>query len=640
MSTSFLGVAVAALTWPIVSIMPSTGPDASWMAGLYMAHREGLQFGRDIVFTYGPLGFLEVPVLYEQTMWIVAFLYHALIHVALAVSLIWVARRAFPLPIAVAACYCLLVIGQLEGAVVLLVFIWCLTALDDDRPPRFAVPMITIGGGVLAAVELLGKANYGVAILVLTTLTVLGLPGRRRNVPLFAGVAIGAFAVSWVSAGQDPSGVYDFAARSAQVIFGYSSSMGTDIVAVDWERPAAIAGIFLLLFAVALATWRDSLPRRLVSIALVGTFSFMTFKQGFVRQGLGDTPEFFVLIAGAGIAVASRLSTAHLRTAAIGLTAPLVALSLAALPSPSLLDSLKWQPHVEFMKQDFDALMDPGKRQQLISEARSSMRSTYRLDPAMVRALGDRPVHIDPWEAGVAWAYGLNWQPLPVMQSYSAYTPQLDELNAAALIGTDGPSAILRHRRLEPVGGNSIDDRYPGWESPATMRAMLCNYRAAGTNSRWQLLDRVANRCGAPRRIAVVRSMTERRILIPIPPDPSDMVFARINGIGVTGWESLRATLYRAPERTVKLGVGRDWKLAPDTAGDGLILRAPAAIDYPQPFRLAPDVGTMSLRIVGAAPRPLTVEFFAERIGRGPRMDSGDARRQRFVTQSGSDRRR
>jgi hypothetical protein len=633
-----MGVAVSLLTWPIISIVPSTGPDASWMAGLYMAHGEGLQFGRDIVFTYGPLGFLEVPVLYEQAMWIVAFLYQALVHVALAVSLIWVARRAFPLPIAVAACYSLLVIDRLAGAVVLLAFIWCLVALDD-RAPRFSVPLVTVVGGLLAGIELLAKANYGLAILAFATLTVLGLPERRRNVPLFAAVAGGAFAASWMASGQSPSEVLEFGARSAQMISGYSNSMGRDILVVDWELLGAIAAMALLFIAAAVATWQDPLPRRLVSLALVALFSFMTFKQGFVRQGLGNTPEFFILIAGAGIAVASRLPRVPYRAAALGLAVPLVGLALTALPSPSLRDSLKPEAHLQFMRQGLDALLVPGERERLIAQARSWMRSSYRLNPDIVRDLGDRPVHVDPWEAGVAWAYALNWHPLPVMQSYSAYTPQLDELNAAALSGPDGPSAILRHRTLEPGDDSrgSIDDRYPGWESPAAMRAMLCNYRAVRTSAHWQLLDRVAHRCGLPRLIAVVHSTTGSRIPVPPPPGPRDVVFARIDGIGVEGWESVRAVLYRARERTVTLGARGTWKLVPETAGDGLILRAPPLVDFPEPYQLAPNVGAMWLQIAGTAPRPLTVAYYAQRVRRFP-APADDAEGNRAPAQSSADR--
>lgn len=616
-STAFLGVVLAVLTWPIASMVPGSGPDPSWMAGLYLAHAEGLQFGKDIVFTYGPLGFLQDPVLYDQGMWVIAFLFQVAVHVAVAVSLLWSARRALPLSLAVVACYVVLVIGGLAAAAVLLAFAWCFVALGD-RPPRFAVPLVTIGGGALAAVELQVKANFGIAILGMTVVTVLGLPNRRRNVPLFVAAAIAAFVACWLAAGQDLANVPAFASRSAQVVSGYSAAMATDILAQHWERVAAPAAMALLMAGGALATRRDPLGRRLASLTLVALFAFMAFKQGFVRQGLGNTPEFFVLLAGAGIVVASRLPRLPLRAAAFGLVVPLAGLALVVLPSPSLWGSLKPEHHVEFLRQDLDALFRPGERTRLISEARRGLRRGYRLDPAILATLRGRPVHIDPWEIALAWTYRLNWHPLPVIQSYSAYTSRLDRLNAAALGGAGAPEMILRHRAtVASTGETSVDERFPGWESPAAMRAMLCRYRPVETTQRWQLLERAVDRCGAPWPIGVVHSVTGERLPVPPPPRRADMVFARIGGVGVDGWEAVRTLLYRARERTATLGGGTHgtWRLVPATAGDGLVLRAAPRVDYPAPFRLAPNSRTISLQVAGADPRLITVRFFAQRVG-------------------------
>ena len=51
------------------------------------------------------------------------------------------------------------------------------------------------------------------------------------------------------------------------------------------------------------------------------------------------------------------------------------------------------------------------------------MQETYALPPARCGALRGHTVAVEPWEAGAAWAYELDWQPQPVFQNYSAYTP-------------------------------------------------------------------------------------------------------------------------------------------------------------------------------------------------------------------------
>ena len=121
---SVVGVAfvLLLLTWPALNLAPRFGLDASWQAALHLAAHTDLAWGRDVMFTYGPLGFLQEPALYDSGLWMLSFAYQSLIHVALAISLLWVARRAFPLAVALAATYVLLVVGYLEGAVVLLAF--------------------------------------------------------------------------------------------------------------------------------------------------------------------------------------------------------------------------------------------------------------------------------------------------------------------------------------------------------------------------------------------------------------------------------------------------------------------------------------------------------------------------------------
>src|SRR5438045_886585 len=54
-----LVVSLVCLTTPRVPV--TTDRESSWGAALSYAHEKGLQFGSQIVFTYGPLGFLTIP---------------------------------------------------------------------------------------------------------------------------------------------------------------------------------------------------------------------------------------------------------------------------------------------------------------------------------------------------------------------------------------------------------------------------------------------------------------------------------------------------------------------------------------------------------------------------------------------------
>ena len=121
-------------------------------------------------------------------------------------------------------------------------------------------------------------------------------------------------------------------------------------------------------------------------------------------------------------------------------------------------------------------LLEPGRRADARERARAEMQASYGVDPAIIERIGDAPVDVRPWEVGLVWAYDLNWQPLPVMQDYQAYTPYLDRLNADALAAADGPEYVLRHLAYGD-GRQGIDGHYAPFDAPAETRTMLCGFR-------------------------------------------------------------------------------------------------------------------------------------------------------------------
>src|ERR671932_299735 len=60
-STWLWGGLIALVSWPVGSLLPQPGLDNSFAAGLHLAARDNLQFGQDLVATYGPLGYLRYP---------------------------------------------------------------------------------------------------------------------------------------------------------------------------------------------------------------------------------------------------------------------------------------------------------------------------------------------------------------------------------------------------------------------------------------------------------------------------------------------------------------------------------------------------------------------------------------------------
>lgn len=617
-ATPFVGFLIALLSWPFVSPMPAIGPDASWNAGLYMGLADGLQFGREFVFTYGPLGFLQRPALYDEGLWVVAVLYRGAIQIALAIVLLWAARRAMPFLAAVALTYSLLAVGYLDAGVGLLTLVFCLGALGNS--PQGAGYVVAIAGGAVAAIELLGKLNLGIEVFLICALTAAAMGGRGRWLTMFAATFALAFVGLWLVAGQGLAGLPDFVSNSVEILGGYSRAMPTELSDVAWAIPFALASIAALTIAAVVATRQDELPRQVGTVAIVVVFCFLTFKQSFVRQGLGNGSDFFPLMLGAAVGLLCRLPVRvrHLPpyAPAVALAVPIAALAIAALPNPSLWASLQPDDHIAYFRDDALALASSGERAEIAAVGRRRMRSAYALDPAALRLLRSTSVDVEPWEIGVAWAYSLDWHPLPVIQGYQAYTPELDALNADALSSPIGPETILRQNTAEFAGAmdSSIDGRNAAWDPPAAARAMLCGYRELHATRRWQVLGKTQDRCSSSRRVRTVRTETDRAIRIPVPRGPDEIVFARIEGAGVDGLEGLRSVLYRARKRTIAVDGKRRWRLVPDTATDGLILAAGSRADFAPPFSLAPDAKSFSIHIEGAPSRSLAATFFEQTV--------------------------
>ena len=72
--------------------IPDGSIHAGWQLALHWAAATGAAFGRDIVFTYGPLGFLSVPLGYPATIHL-----HLVVAIAgkivLAILIVWIAMR-------------------------------------------------------------------------------------------------------------------------------------------------------------------------------------------------------------------------------------------------------------------------------------------------------------------------------------------------------------------------------------------------------------------------------------------------------------------------------------------------------------------------------------------------------------------
>ena len=559
------------------------------------------------MFTYGPLGFLEQPSVIDGLLATLGGVWVLAIRTALAATYLRAARRSVPWPAAalLALAGMALVPPEVGSVPLALAAVWSLVALQD--PDSHGAQRLALwGGGALAGIEVLVKLNIGVTVLVIVGVAAVAAPGRRaRNAATLLGVFVATAAVGWFASGQGVSNLTDYVRSSYEVLSGYSEAMQTEVGKVAWDGWAALALAIATVGATAYASLGLATVRRIGMLAVVGVLLFSLEKYSFVRHDAGHIGAFFGVLPAVWLALRWREAA---RFAAI---AALAVIAVVYFPVTGQTFDDTFSPRLGV--DQVSTLVAPGKRADARDEARAQLQAQYAVNPLILAAIGSQPVDARPFEIGIVWAYGLNWDPLPVLQDYQAYTPWLDRLNADALADDDGHRFVLRHLTFDDTSTTGIDGRYAPYDSPAMTQVLLCNFEPLGTTDTHQLLERVPDRCGPERPLETVEATYGERVPVPTA-NPGEAVFVRVDGAAATGVETLRALLYKAAVRHLDLGAHARARLQARNAADGLLIFAPPKADFGDPFRLAPDVDSIRITSEGGfatSEGELTFDFYA-----------------------------
>ena len=599
-----LGTLIAILAWRPTFLPPTPGLDPSWHTGLAIALHRGLQFGTDVVFTFGPLGFLDYPGVWYQDLAVVSFCYSVALYVALSISLVWALRRTLSTWAAAVAAY--LVLAVLPGIEqpVALAAILALGMLQRGPPPFGANGFVVVLAS-LAAVEALLKISVGPLILAMGLIVLVGIRARWWQIGGLIALFAAEVLLIWVVTGQDIANLPDFIRNGKEVVGGYNEAM-------SFRQSSSVGSLLTALLplaivpAAAVGRYRDPLARG-AAIALAAVTAFVLFKHGVVRFG----PNHLAIWASTACLVWIAIPWDVVQRGALVLGAAVLG-AVAVHQLPSLQTGLDPIRSVKSAREQIENLVEPGRRAELEDAARASMQQYYGLEPQVLDRLRGHSVSVDPWEIGVVWAYDLEWSPLPVFQNYSAYTARLDELNADRIADPAGPERVLRQdTRLEPdYPTGSIDSRYPPWDPPGQALATLCNFVPLQTTDRWQVLGRRPDRCTSPQPAGSVDASFGDPVRVPAPGD-HEVVFAEVHGAGIDGLERLWSLVWRPKSRYAVLNGQATYRVVPGTAADGLLLRADGGTAGRGPFAQTPQARMIELTGAGG---DLRYDFFRMRV--------------------------
>jgi hypothetical protein len=583
-----------------------TGLDASWRYGLNQLARLPYRFGRDVVFTYGPLGYLLWPLDVGSNL-ADGLALRLILHAALIVLVGIAAQRigrALPALLFVLSLAPVLDVYEYLPLVVLALGLWL--AVECGSAALLA------GSALLTVALAMMKLTLGVGgLLMFAVASTLWAARARRGAlrPLCIGwSALGlALALATRRYFGSLAELGTWVRLSLEMMRGYNATQGLDgAMSTVLIAVGCLSAFGLFLLAALRGRWRS---RAAAALLLPGLL--VAWKHGFVRQDGHEYYFFAFSTAAFGLLALAAARGRELAAAAAGMA--LAMLGVFSTPSFNLAAAL----HRYLGKRGSDqwaAARDWDGTRRALRQASEEALTVERLPPAERALIGATAVDT-PMEISLCAANDLAWHPMPTLQEYSNYTPALDRFSAAHYASADAPELIL-------FDVASADGRNPVLNAPATWRAILANY-APIAGSPHVLLRRRSTR-SAEHLTPLGRQQVQVGRWVALPEAPRYLLGAIDLEPGLLG--RLKQALLRTSPIELELayadGRRARFRLAPPTAADGLLLSAVPA-DAADLIALAegrspPRVMAMRLSGPGALDLPPTVWVTWSRWDDGP----------------------
>lgn len=565
-------------------VITTAGIDDSWMLALNALFAHHPRFGHDLVFTYGPWGFLHTRAYYPQTypLMLAGWAFFA---VAFWRGCWAIGRRRVANP-AVMLVWMLPALGIAaldvfhQSATPLCLIGLLLVHYFDAEGERFSVTaLLLVSATALAS---LTKFSYFVAAaMVIGPITLDQL--RKRRVPSIALSFVACFVLLDLAAGQRLADLPAYLRLSMQGTSGYTDAMSFDTAGAAVEtgfRPPLdllcfLAAAGLLVVAFGRSEWRRSGRSAVLAIAALGGVLFTTFKWGFVRHDAMHTPlAGFVLLFLALLCAASHWTAARGRRERWALAAVVAAAAAVSWDSVRAATGIGLP---QYCLISLTGEVGPNLRAaaRLVRPGDAGLSSRHRDAMAAIRKDWNVPtlqgsVDVYPWSCAVALAGDLQYQPRPVFQSYGAYTPDLAALNVAHIRGPHAPDHLLLHI----TDGGFPLDRFPTADDAASWPEWLTRYDVERTQGEFLMLRRAES----PRHwemLPVGGATARLNAPVSVPATGADPIWATIQ-VEPTPAGRLLSALYKNPEFFVSVRTrdGRDhaYRLCTGTATAGFLL--------------------------------------------------------------------
>jgi|GEM_PF-1379092 len=456
---------------------PVPGIDASWNIAVHLARQYHLVFGKDFVFTYGPLEVLEtrLPIAINRLLYLFFDVYFL-------GTFLWIVRRLLRANAGAGTLIYLFLCVLAAGGITLnqwyfLFFLYFLFSYVAERNNRTLLGQAAL----LSVISLFIKVSLGMTTLAIfvafLTFSVVFKRISFRQFAMFSGMyaALVLLSAWWLNVS-----IPAYIKGNLQLISYYNDSMMKPLIGDFRPFIYPALGTVLVTCASFLAVLYRAIRKRRVRedadllfiYCMLAFSSFVLFKSSFVRSGTHIYLFYEYISPLAGFLFLYSPSPAR-RLAAIASWAILLPAiwALRNLPGsqlPVLNSALPGgiKGKAVTIGRYFRQVVDYD-RELRRSDSLQTADNEYR------KIIGNGTVDVIPIEISTVYFNGLRYNPRPVIQSYCAYSEYLDELNYRKYMSADAPDYLIF-----TVG--SVDERIPFFDETRTKLAILDRYEVAG----------------------------------------------------------------------------------------------------------------------------------------------------------------
>ena len=562
---ALLLVAVAVFV-PFSPGMPWEGLDPSWVYGMNEAVAQGMSFGKDIVFTFGPYASIYTKNYHPATdqLMIWGSLYLA-ISFAIAAYLNF---RLIGWPFRLALLAVLSVVMYSRDApfffypmlVGVQIYHWA-ALFDSKRDAGIAEIMLKVALFAPFGLLPLVKGSFLIACTAISVLSIalLARRGQWKLCLIIGAIPLVSLVIFWLLSGQPLVGLANYFTGLLPIISGYTEAMATNGNPREYILyTAAVAALVVLLLREVQGSAYDK-----AIVALVfSCIHFLAFKAGFVRHdGHAGCAGTMILL---GALLAGTLLSAR-RSLALLLVCLVAWIYIDAAHVKTSTHSIK-----ENIKNTYASAWTGLK--QRIKDPEALTRSFE----ARVNELNKRgaipklngSVDIYSYDQSYLIASGNKWNPRPIFQSYSAYSSKLAELNKMHLVSKNRPDNIIFN--VQP-----IDGKLPSLEDGASWPVLLSNYEPTSFSGGYLFLkQRSASSLAyeaAKKQGGGMYSLGEQINL----PESDVPLFVKVN-IRKSFIGAILNTLFKPSQLVIKLtmqnGTTRDYRIVAGMSESGFVV--------------------------------------------------------------------